>query len=412
MNRRKFINKTGSALVGMLLPIGTSSLNSRSPSPGTGAARNAESEAGTIKLFLSGDVMTGRGIDQILPHSVSPELKERFVKNARRYLELAENKSGSIPKQVSYEYVWGDALDILSKSEADARIINLETSLTTQGDFWAGKGVHYRMHPKNVELFKIAGIDACILANNHVMDFGHPGLKETLNTLHEKGIKSAGAGTDSSKASTPAVIETGSGRLLVFSYGSPTAGVPGAWRAGQNEAGVNYLSDLSEDNAEILIQTVKNYKMPGDRTVISIHWGSNWGYQIPGRQKAFAHRLIDSGAADVIHGHSSHHPKGIEVYKNRPIMYGAGDLINDYEGIGGRPQYRDDLSLMYFPRLNAGGELVSLEMIPMHINKFQLQHASENETEWLAETMNRECKKLGSRVKLNEQGRLSLHWSS
>lgn len=412
MKRKEFIIKNSSAFLGMLIPEWLNTDIKPYFSPENEAAGSTAKSSRTITLFLSGDVMTGRGIDQILPHSVSPELKERFVKNARQYVKLAEKKSGSIPNQVSYEYIWGDGLDILSKSEADARVINLETSLTTEDDFWTGKGVHYRMHPKNVELFNVAGIDVCVLGNNHIMDYGRAGLKETLNTLKNNGIKKAGAAITGSKASQPAIMDTPSGRLLIFSYGSPTAGVPRAWKASPNEAGVNYLADLSEESADTLLETVRNFKKVGDRTVISIHWGSNWGYQIPDQQQKFAHRLISSGDVDIIHGHSSHHPKGIEVYKDRPIIYGAGDLINDYEGIDGRPQYRDDLSLMYFPKLDEEGSLVSLVMRPMHIKNFQLQHATDSETERLAETMDRECKKLGSSIELSEKGRLSLHWPS
>ena len=101
MKRKNFINRTGTVLLGMLLPMGFSSSKNRSTIPVTGTAGSNAPNPGRLKLFLSGDVMTGRGIDQILPHSVSPGLKERYVKDARRYLELAENKSGDIPGEAS-----------------------------------------------------------------------------------------------------------------------------------------------------------------------------------------------------------------------------------------------------------------------------------------------------------------------
>jgi poly-gamma-glutamate capsule biosynthesis protein CapA/YwtB (metallophosphatase superfamily) len=72
--------------------------------------------------------------------------------------------------------------------------------------------------------------------------------------------------------------------------------------------------------------------------------------------------LINEAGVDIVHGHSSHHPKGIEVYKNRPILYGCGDFLNDYEGISGYQEYRDDLTLMYFPRMDAAsGKLVRFD---------------------------------------------------
>ena len=93
----------------------------------------------------------------------------------------------------------------------------------------------------------------------------------------------------------------------------------------------------------------------GDHVIVSIHWGGNWGYDIPREQETFAKTLIDQGGVDIVHGHSSHHPKRMEIYRGRLILYGAGDLINDYEGIGGYEEFRPELSLIYLPRLSASG---------------------------------------------------------
>jgi poly-gamma-glutamate capsule biosynthesis protein CapA/YwtB (metallophosphatase superfamily) len=69
--------------------------------------------------------------------------------------------------------------------------------------------------------------------------------------------------------------------------------------------------------------------------VVSIHWGPNWGYEVPQAQQDFAYTLIDHHGVNIIHGHSSHHVKGIEIHRSRPIFYGCGDLLTDYEGIEG-----------------------------------------------------------------------------
>jgi poly-gamma-glutamate synthesis protein (capsule biosynthesis protein) len=114
---------------------------------------------------------------------------------------------------------------------------------------------------------------------------------------------------------------------------------------------------------------------------------------------------------DVIHGHSSHHAKGIEVYHERPIIYGAGDFLNDYEGISGYEEYRGDLALMYFVSLDpAAGKLVHLQMTPMQIRHFRLNRASEADALWLADTLNREGEKLGTRVEMNQDHTLTLRW--
>ena len=132
-------------------------------------------------LFLCGDVMLGRGIDQILPHPGDPALREPHVRSATTYVELAEATSGPIPKPVAFDYVWGDALDALRRAAPAARIINLETSVTDSTDF-APKGINYKMHPANIPVLTAAGIDCCVLANNHVLDWGRADLLQTLQT--------------------------------------------------------------------------------------------------------------------------------------------------------------------------------------------------------------------------------------
>jgi poly-gamma-glutamate synthesis protein (capsule biosynthesis protein) len=166
---------------------------------------------------------------------------------------------------------------------------------------------------------------------------------------------------------------------------------------------------MSVRTARRIGSRVKSGKQPGDIVVASIHWGSNWGYDIPREQRTFARTLIDEAGVDVVHGHSSHHPKGIEVYNGRPILYGCGDFLNDYEGIGGREQYRGDLTLMYLVTIQAAsGRLVRLEMVPFRIRQFRLNRASADDARWLTTTMDRECGRFGSHVELSNDDRLTL----
>jgi hypothetical protein len=101
-----------------------------------------------IRVFLGGDVMTGRGIDQVLPHPGNPVLHEAYVRDARDYVRLAEDAHGSIPRPVDFAYPWGDALTELLRAETDSRIVNLETSITTSEDYWPDKEVLYHVHPR------------------------------------------------------------------------------------------------------------------------------------------------------------------------------------------------------------------------------------------------------------------------
>jgi poly-gamma-glutamate synthesis protein (capsule biosynthesis protein) len=141
-----------------------------------------------IVLLLCGDVMTGRGIDQVMPHPSPPGLAEPYVTSALDYVLLAERTNGAIPRPVEFAHPWGDALAELRHRRPDVRIINLETSITTSEDL-APKGINYRMNPANIPCLTAAGVDCCVLANNHVLDWGPRGLLETLETLDQVGIK-------------------------------------------------------------------------------------------------------------------------------------------------------------------------------------------------------------------------------
>lgn len=350
-----------------------------------------------IRLFLCGDVMTGRGIDQILPHPCEPGLYEPYVRDARRYLELAEQVNGAIPHPSGFAYVWGDALAELEARRPDARVVNLETSVTTGTRPWP-KGINYRMHPDNLPCLAVARIDACALANNHVLDWGRQGLVETLDVLQAAHIATAGAGRNARAAMAPAVVPLdGDARLLLFSAATGDSGVPRAWAARPHRAGIDRLPDLSERTVARIARRVRACRRPGDRVVFSLHWGGNWGFRVPPEQRRFARSLVDRAGVDVVHGHSSHHVRGLEIHAGRLILYGCGDLINDYEGIGGYAHYRGDLGLMYFPLLDRrDGSLLELSLVPTRMRRFRIERAPAPDGDWLLHTLRRECARLDS----------------
>jgi len=365
-----------------------------------------------ITIFLCGDVMTGRGIDQILPYPCDPTIYESYMKSARGYVKIAEEVNGPIDFPVSFSYVWGKALKEMDRVVPDVRIINLETSVTKSNDYWKGKGINYRMHPENISILTAAKIDVCSLANNHVLDWGYSGLLETLETLRNINIKIAGAGRNLIEAQAPAVQKVqGKGRVFVFAFGLGNSGIPTVWGAKDKKPGVNLLEDLSAKSLRDIQEKVRRVKREGDIVVASIHWGSNWGYGIPREQRVFSHRLIDEAGVDIIHGHSSHHVKAIEVYKDKLILYGCGDFLNDYEGISGYEEFRADLSLMYFATVYPStGKLLGLQMTPTKIRRFKVIRASNVDTLWLKDTLNREGASFGTNVIVSEDNRLTLQW--
>jgi poly-gamma-glutamate synthesis protein (capsule biosynthesis protein) len=126
MNRRDFIQSTGKwllALAGLGFGHTMAGMKSAAVTP-PGADKS-------ITLFLCGDVMTGRGIDQVLPHPGDPLIHEHYMKSALGYVKIAEEVNGPIARPVDFSYIWGDALGELDCRAPDLRIINLETSVTT-----------------------------------------------------------------------------------------------------------------------------------------------------------------------------------------------------------------------------------------------------------------------------------------
>ena len=362
-----------------------------------------------VRLFLCGDVMTGRGVDQVLPSPCDPALHESHVKSALDYVALAEVVNGPIARPAGVSSIWGAALGELDRARPDLRIVNLETSIT-RSDNYEPKGINYRMSPENAGCLTAAELDCCVLANNHVLDWGPAGLLDTLARLEQLGIKHAGAGRDQAEAVAPATFAVaGAARVVVHAFAATTSGVPPHWAAAPGRPGVNLLPDLSAATVARVLDRIAHARRPGDITIASIHWGANWGYEVPEEQVGFAHALIDGAAVSVVHGHSSHHAKGLEVHGNRLILYGCGDFLNDYEGIMGYEAYRDDLPLMYFADIDpASGELVALEMVPLQIRRFRLTPASGGDAQWLAAALNRASRPFGARIDLAPDGRLRL----
>jgi poly-gamma-glutamate capsule biosynthesis protein CapA/YwtB (metallophosphatase superfamily) len=402
-----------------------------------------------VTLFLCGDVMTGRGVDQILPHPGDPELHEPYVRDARDYVRLAERVNGPIPKPVEFGWPWGDALDVLDEAAPDLRVVNLETSVTGRGEPDADKRLHYRMRPENLPCLTVARPDVCVLANNHVLDYGPVGLVDTLDALSGARVARVGAGRTEDEAQRPAVVPvteraappTGAPvadpavalaiepaeasviqpadasviepagmpadapveaerRVVVVSAGCESSGIPRGWAARANQPGVDLLPDLTEATACAIAARARGVARPGDVVVVSLHWGSNWGYQVPEEHVRFAHALVDGGV-DVVHGHSSHHPRPVEVYRDKMVLYGCGDLINDYEGISGYESYRDELRLLYLATVRpATGALVGLRMVPLRSRRLRLRRAGRADAEHLRRVLDRISRPFGTRIGL------------
>lgn len=343
------------------------------------------------QLFLCGDLMLGRGVDQIQAHPSSPEIFEDCAHSALDYVSLTEAATGPLPRRVGADYVWGDLLGELALRQPQPRIANLETAVTLRGTPWPGKGIQYRMHPANVAILRAAGIDCCTLANNHTLDWGYDGLRDTLDTLGDAGIAVAGAGCDSRAAAAPAILPLGADeRVLVFGVAMKSAGVDPAWAARATQPGLAVIPEPTCAAADALARRILAERRAGDIVVLSIHWGGNWGAVPADSERAFAHRLVAAEAVDIVHGHSSHHPKALELIHGKAVLYGCGDLINDYAGIGGYESFRPDIGAAYFVSVDTATRGVTgLELLPLARRGFRLHHADTESRRWLAASIRR-----------------------
>lgn len=281
------------------------------------------------------------------------------------------------------EYPWGDTLPILR--QADVRVCNLECAISDDGIPWSEtpKAFHFRSDSKNVGSLLAAGVNLVSLANNHVLDYGYEGLADTLEILDRSGIKHAGAGRSLQEAETAATLEVRGTKLgmIAFTDNQPE------WEAAPDRPGTFYVPiELKDERAKHLLELVAKTKRSVDMLIVSAHWGPNWGYAPPPDHIPFAHALVEAGAG-VVFGHSGHVFRGIEVHKNRPILYCTGDFVDDYAVDLVERNDESFIFVLQEDRNNIG----RLRLYPTKIRGCQARLARGFEMRVIADKMQRLC---------------------
>lgn len=324
-----------------------------------------------FKLALVGDVMLGRLVNDHL-------------------------------KSASLEYPWGDTLPIFK--QADLRICNLECAVSDRGEPWSitPKVFHFRTDAKNIDVLKAANINLVSLANNHTLDFGYEAMADTLEILDEAKILYAGAGQNQKQARQAAVYKQRDFRLsfIAFSDNEPD------WQASADKPGILYVPiDFRDERAKNLFKLVQQTKKEVDCLIVSAHWGGNWGYVPPPEHQVFARALIDLGV-DIIFGHSAHVFRGIDIYHGRPIIYSAGDFIDDYAVDEIERNDESFIFLLEFQNQPTGqtrrfGVTKRLRLYPTMIDNFQARLAGER-SRTIASKMQKLCADLGTKATWNK----------
>ena len=308
-----------------------------------------------MKIIFVGDVMLGRLVNEVLKH-------ERP------------------------EYPWGDTLNIFKK--ADLGISNLECVISDKGQPWTvtPKVFHFRSDSKNIAVLNKAKINMVSLANNHVLDYEEEALLDCLEILDRNNIEHAGAGIDFVDASSPAILEIpikeNAYKVGMIAFTDNEA----VWEA-LDQPGIFYVPvDLKDKRTQVLMNEVEKTKKDADLLILSAHWGPNWGYRPQPNHVFFAQALIDVGA-DIIFGHSPHVFQGVEIYKGKPILYSAGDFIDDYAV---DEVEKNDQSFIFELEVT-GRSVKGLKLYPTIIRNMQAKKAEEPELKEIVSKMIELC---------------------
>ncbi|HEY7417600.1 MAG TPA: CapA family protein [Ktedonobacteraceae bacterium] len=326
--------------------------------------RKKKPDAESFYLLLVGDVMLGRLVNDLL--KVKPPV-----------------------------YPWGDTLSLFQ--QADVRLCNLECAIADRGTPWSAtpKIFHFRSDAKNVTVLNAAQIDAVSLANNHVLDFDYEGFFDMMGHLQRAGIRMAGAGATLSEASQPAIWEVRGRKLGLIAC---TDNEP-AWAASRRHPGVWYVPiEMQDKRAHEQFEVVERTRSEVACLVVSLHWGPNWGSVPPPEHRLFAHALIDRGA-DIVFGHSGHIVRGVEVYKNRPILYCAGNFIDDY--LVDEVEH-NDRNFLFQVELHET-TCSRLLLYPTVIRECQARRASDEERQAMIARMQKLCMHLNTETHWNAE---------
>ena len=206
-------------------------------------------------------------------------------------------------------------------AQADVTISNLESPLSDdESEPVIDKDVYIIGRPSAIDSITNSGIDVVSLANNHIMDYTGPALKDTLAALDGAGILHAGAGMSEAQAETPAELEVNGASIAFFSW---TDIVPDYFVAFGDEPGVV----SARLNMKDACKRVSEAKATHDIVIVAMHWGVEYeDYISDYLQSEPAHQLVDAGA-DVILGNHPHVMEGVEFYKGSLIAYAHGNCV-------------------------------------------------------------------------------------
>ena len=316
------------ALIAIIVLVNSqSALSVSEASPKEIALPKVIAQPNQVTLLAGGDVEWSRIATESLFH-------QRII---RYNLEFAS-------KQEEARYPFQKIKPVLE--DADIDFVNLETPLSDTAKRKSG----FLAPTAFAAGLKWAGIDIVSTANNHALDAGVAGLKDTLASLSKVGLPADGSGKDLASARLPYIREK-NGIRLGFQANTMSENSGDSSYAKPNRAGV-MPTDLS-----LIREDIQKLRSKVNYVILSFHWGLNDSKKPPFWVRNLAHKSIDSGA-DIILGHHPHFPQGIELYKDKPIIYCLGNFIFGHN----HPFWTDNFLAIFILTPN---QIESIEILPV-----------------------------------------------
>jgi hypothetical protein len=226
----------------------------------------------------------------------------------------------------------------------DVVIAHIETPYTREGFEMPFEVPSPPGDPARLSAIPAAGFNLATIAGNHAYDQGPAGVRDTLGTLRQLGVPTAGTGMNLAEARQPARIEKRGLRVALLAYNA--VGPKESW-AGPKKAGAAYVNVMTHyeqeyatpggpgriytfvepDSLEAMERDIENVRAECDVLVVAFHKGvGHTRATVASAEKYLAHAAINAGA-DVVIGHHAHICKGIEVYRGKPIYHGLGNFV-------------------------------------------------------------------------------------
>jgi poly-gamma-glutamate synthesis protein (capsule biosynthesis protein) len=250
----------------------------------------------------------------------------------------------------------------------DFFVVNLECPFTQRGTKVA-KNFNFRARPELVEVLRRGGVHAVSLANNHLMDYGVEGLRDTVATLDQAKIISFGAGTSAAAARKLAIVERNGVRIALLGYlflGANPIEPAVIWAQGDKPGAAGHPTDISAVE-KMVKEDIALALSKADAAIPFFHWGKEGDFAAQPYQVQLGRAAIDAGAAAVVGSHP-HLLQGAELYRQRPIVYSLGNLV-----FGGNWNPRNKQAALFRVTLGKGGKLLQSELVPILTDNYPEQ---------------------------------------